>query len=101
MQNAILITRNPNPTLKERFMQRLHEIEQLHIDWFKKRPAIFDQHKHDSLLYHTFSEQYGNTFSFIFWKHSELPDAIKNECIKAFEEVFEDKVILNRGQTAA
>ena len=73
-------------------MTRLQQIENMHLDWFLNRPAMFDQHQHDSLKYHTFSEQYGNTFSFIFWKYSDLPEAIKNDCIVAFKEVFQNKV---------
>ncbi|OCX52647.1 hypothetical protein BEL04_14470 [Mucilaginibacter sp. PPCGB 2223] len=91
MENRLLITRNINPTLKQQFAARLEQIEQMYIDWFKKRPAMYDQDKHDSLMYHIFSEQYGNTFSFIFWKYSELPETIRRECIKAFKEIFEDQ----------
>ncbi|WP_448702735.1 hypothetical protein ACFGVR_10315 [Mucilaginibacter sp. AW1-3] len=91
MESRLLITRNTSPTLKEQFTVRLRQIELMHIDWFKKRPAMYDQNKHDSLMYHIFSEQYGNTFSFIFWKYSELPENIRKECVKAFKEIFEDQ----------
>jgi len=91
METRLLITRNISPTLKEQFTARLQQIEQLHIDWFKKRPAMFDQNKHDSLMAHIFSEQYGNTFSFIFWKYSELPEQIRKECVAAFKEIFDSQ----------
>ena len=73
---------------KETFTKLLLEVEQRHIDWFKKRPALFDYHPHDSIKNHTFSEDDGNSFRFNFWKHCELPEKIKVECVQAFKEVF-------------
>ena len=91
MESRLLITKNTIPTLKLQFAERLEQIEQTYIDWFKKRPAVYDQNTHDSLTYHIFSEQHDNTFSFVFWKHSELPETIRTECVKAFKEVFEEQ----------
>ncbi len=73
---------------KEIFIKRLMEVEERHIDWFKKRPALFDYHTHDSIKNHTFNEEDGNLFRLNFWKHCELPEKIKNECVQAFKEVF-------------
>jgi hypothetical protein len=73
---------------KEIFTQRLHEVEQKNIEWFENRPAIFDYHEHDSIDNHTFSEVEGNSVRFNFWKHSELPEKIKSECLQAFKDVF-------------
>jgi hypothetical protein len=70
------------------FFQKLSEVEQRHIDWFKKRPAIFDSQEYDSIQNHTFSEEDGDAVSFNFWKYSELPDDIKQECLVAFHEVY-------------
>lgn len=88
MESRFLTAKITGPSLKQHFTARLQQIEQLHIDWFKKRPAIFDQNQHDSLMYHIVSEQHGNIFSCMFWKYSELPENIKRECVAAFKEVF-------------
>ena len=88
MENRLLSAKINSATLKQRFTARLQQIEQVHIDWFKKRPAIFDQNQHDSLTYHIVSEQNGNIFSCKFLKHSELPENIRKECVAAFKEVF-------------
>ena len=87
------VIRISNVSKKELFLQRLAEVESRHIDWFKNRPAIFDNQEHDSIANHTFSEGDSDSFSFNFWKHSELPETIKAECLLAFEDVFGKKSV--------
>jgi len=70
------------------FLQKLSAIEQFHIGWFKSRPAIFDSQEYDSISNHTFIEVDGELVNFNFWKYSELPANIKNECLLAYNEVF-------------
>ena len=82
-----------NLNKKELLLQKLNEVEQRNLDWFKQRPAVFDQLQHDSLRFHTFSEGEGDAVSLNFWKHSELPEKIKAECLKAYEEVFGKKLV--------
>lgn len=79
-------------TQKTLFSNKLAEVEQRHIDWFKNRPALFDSQEYDSIKNHTFSEDDGETIRFSFWKYSELPESIKTECLLAFEEVYGIKI---------
>jgi hypothetical protein len=74
------------------FMQKLNEVEQRYIDWFKKRPALFDSQEYDSIQNHTFSEVDDDSVRFNFWKYSELPENIKTDCLLAFEEVYGYKI---------
>jgi hypothetical protein len=71
-----------------KFTTILAQIEQRHINWFKTRPAIFDSQEHDCLSNHTFTEIDGDGVNFNFWKYSELPENIKNDCLVAYNEVF-------------
>jgi len=90
--STIFMSANTGYGKRDLFMQKLSEVEQRHIDWFKKRPAIFDSQEYDSIKNHTFSEEDGDSVRFNFWKYSELPEIIKTECLKAFEEVFGHKL---------
>ncbi|WP_295654569.1 hypothetical protein [uncultured Mucilaginibacter sp.] len=92
MSTSYTATINGAFDLKGQFTQKLWEIEQRHLDWFKKRPAIFDFQDYDSIGNHTFREEDGEYVRFNFWKHSELPENIQTECLLAFEEVYGGRI---------
>jgi hypothetical protein len=82
------MTTNQLHIKQNEWLTKLAEIEQKHIEWFKKRPSIFDQDEHDSIANHLFTDATDGHISFTFWKYSELPEPIKTECLTAYHELF-------------
>ena len=70
------------------FMNALNKIEENHIDFFKERPARNQYGDHDRLHNHYgMINQYG-TLTFGIMGDSELPEDIKNECMNAFNSIW-------------
>lgn len=71
------------------FAELIEQINNRHIEFFKKRVPIYNpKDKHDSLRYHCnyFASNEGGVR--LEFSNNELPNYIREECIKAFNESF-------------
>lgn len=69
------------------FIDVLGQIEEKHIDFFKERPARNEYGKHDRLHNHYGMITEFGTLTFSVGD-SELPANIQNECVDAFNSIF-------------
>jgi len=72
----------------DQFRKLLKQIEEKHIEWFNKRKENYPKDRFNELNYHWMMYNEGNRSFFKFMDNSDLPDAIKKECIDAFEKVY-------------
>ncbi|MGD0342702.1 MAG: hypothetical protein ABSA76_13450 [Bacteroidales bacterium] len=72
----------------EGFKEQLLKIEEKYSEFFERRPSKFEGEQHDRLHNHWMLYEDGMIIRFWFNKDSDLPLKIKEECIKAFTDIF-------------
>jgi len=74
----------------ELFKEKLQEIEEEFIEYFKKRKSKFDHDEHDRLHNHYLIYYENGIIRFGFDKDSDIPKYIMQKCIMAFNETYKD-----------
>ena len=72
------------------FQNKLSEIEEKYIDFFKDRGPKYKGDLHDRLHNHHMFYYDSYKIKFGFEEDSEVPYYIKNECLNAFLEIFKN-----------
>lgn len=76
----------------ERFERGLAEIEKKYPDFFLDRKARLFPDEEDKLAFHYILIFNSYNITFGFTDDSDLPDYIKNECIKLFNSIYNAQV---------
>lgn len=74
----------------ELFKTELNKLEEIHIDYFKSRPAILQSQKHDKISNHVSTYFDGRTISLLI-PTKTLPENIKSEINSLFSQIWEIK----------
>ena len=72
------------------FEKAIEDIEEKHLDFFKNRPAQNETEQHDRLHNHYALRTASGQVSFKFSDGSDLPANIKQECLDAFNRIWQN-----------